>query len=76
MDSTATNPFEDAAGVYLVLRNTAGQYSLWPDFAEVPAGWNTVFGPGPRAACAEHIERNWTDLAPARRGVTSGEVAS
>ncbi|AWS48141.1 MbtH family protein [Streptosporangium sp. 'caverna'] len=76
MDTTATNPFEDAAGVYRVLRNADGQYSLWPDFAEVPAGWHTVFGPQQRAACVEHIEQNWTDLIPARRVSTAGERAS
>lgn len=62
-----TNPFEDAEGVYRVLRNTVGQYSLWPDFVEVPRGWHSVFGPGRRADCVEHIERNWTDLTPANR---------
>ncbi|MFD4878376.1 MbtH family protein [Streptomyces sp. NPDC058420] len=76
MDSTATNPFEDTTGVYLVLRNTAGQYSLWPDSVEVPPGWHPVFGPGPRTACAGHIEQNWTDLAPVRRGAEAGELAS
>ncbi|MCX4675339.1 MbtH family protein [Streptomyces sp. NBC_01433] len=76
MDSTATNPFEDTTGVYLVLRNTAGQYSLWPGFADVPAGWHTDFGPGPRTACAEHIEKNWTDLGPVRAGAAAGELAS
>ncbi|GAA4760788.1 MbtH family protein [Streptomyces sanyensis] len=76
MDGTTTNPFEDGAGVYLVLRNSAGQYSLWPDFAEVPAGWHTVFGPGPRAACTGHIEQHWTDLAPVRRDSEAGEPAS
>ena len=76
MHTTATNPFEDPAGVYLVLRNAAGEYSLWPDFAGVPAGWHTVFGPDARAACAEHIEQNWTDLGPVRRVVDAGEPAS
>ncbi|MFG2637078.1 MbtH family protein [Streptomyces sp. NPDC048362] len=76
MESTTTNPFEDTAGEYLVLRNTAGQYSLWPGFAEVPGGWRTVFGPEPRTACVEHIEQSWTDLTPTRRGVEAGEQTS
>lgn len=62
-----TNPFEDATGVYRVVRNAEGQYSLWPDFVGVPAGWQTVFGPGQRADCVEHIEQNWTDLTPVGR---------
>ncbi|MDX6740067.1 MbtH family protein [Actinocorallia sp. A-T 12471] len=59
-----TNPFDDAEGVFLVLVNAEGQHSLWPSFAEVPAGWTTVHGPASRAACAEYVEANWTDLRP------------
>jgi MbtH protein len=58
------NPFDDDNGVFRVLVNDEGQYSLWPDFAPVPAGWTSVHGPGTRAACLEHIERNWTDMRP------------
>ena len=31
-----TNPFEDEKGVYHVLINDEGQYSLWPSFKDVP----------------------------------------
>ncbi|WP_028936985.1 MbtH family protein [Pseudonocardia spinosispora] len=60
----STNPFDDVDGTFRVLVNGEEQYSLWPDFAEVPGGWDTVFGPGDRAACLEYVERNWTDLRP------------
>lgn len=60
-----TNPFEDPEGTFLVLRNDEGQYSLWPSFAEVPAGWTVVKTAGTRAACVEYVEANWTDLRPA-----------
>ncbi|MFE3646668.1 MbtH family protein [Streptomyces sp. NPDC059152] len=59
-----TNPFENPDGIYRVLTNDEGQYSLWPDFADVPEGWTTVFGPDGRAACLEYVEREWTDLRP------------
>lgn len=39
-----TNPFEDPDSEYFVLINAEGQHSLWPVFAEVPAGWEAVFG--------------------------------
>lgn len=58
------NPFDDDNGVFRVLVNDEGQYSLWPDFAAVPAGWESVHGPGTRVACLEHIERHWTDMRP------------
>ncbi|MEU3064361.1 MbtH family protein [Streptomyces subrutilus] len=59
-----TNPFEDPQGSFLVLVNEEGQHSLWPSFAEVPAGWATVFGADTREACLAHVEANWTDLRP------------
>ena len=59
-----TNPFEDEDGTYLVLVNDEGQHSLWPSFAEVPAGWQVTFGEDSRTACLEYVENNWTDLRP------------
>ncbi|ASU84196.1 MbtH family protein [Nocardiopsis gilva YIM 90087] len=59
-----SNPFDDAEGRFLVLVNDEGQHSLWPSFAEVPAGWTTVFGEDTRDACLAYVEENWTDLRP------------
>ena len=39
-----TNPFEDENGTYHVLVNDEDQHSLWPSFAEIPAGWRVAFG--------------------------------
>ncbi|MFF8827905.1 MbtH family protein [Streptomyces sp. NPDC015131] len=61
----STNPFEDPQGTYLVLVNDENQHSLWPSFAEVPAGWRTVLGPDTREACLTYVETHWTDLRPA-----------
>ncbi|MFI1422312.1 MbtH family protein [Streptomyces sp. NPDC020731] len=60
----STNPFDDAAGRFLVLVNDEGQHSLWPSFAAVPGGWSVVFGENTREACLEFIEAHWTDLRP------------
>lgn len=59
-----TNPFEDEDGAYLVLVNDEGQHSLWPAFAEVPAGWAVAHPEDSRQACLDYVERNWTDLRP------------
>ncbi|AIJ20691.1 MULTISPECIES: MbtH family protein [Amycolatopsis] len=59
-----TNPFDDDNGRFYALVNDEGQYSLWPTFAEVPAGWRIVFGEDSRQACLDHIEANWTDMRP------------
>ncbi|MEG8279868.1 MbtH family protein [Streptomyces sp. AHA2] len=59
-----TNPFDDAEGTFHVVVNAEGQHALWPAFADVPAGWDAVWGPGPRAAALEYVETNWTDIRP------------
>jgi MbtH protein len=59
-----TNPFEDQNGTYHVLINEEGQYSLWPSFIEIPAGWSVSLQSANRAMCVEFIDRNWTDLRP------------
>jgi MbtH protein len=59
-----TNPFDNADGRFLVLVNAEDQHSLWPSFAEVPAGWTVAYGEDSREACLEYVEANWTDLRP------------
>ena len=56
---TNPNPLDDEQHAFAVLQNDRGQYSLWPDFAAVPAGWECRFGPAPRAACVDYVERHW-----------------
>jgi uncharacterized protein YbdZ (MbtH family) len=60
----STNPFDDENGTFYALVNDEGQYSLWPTFVPVPAGWTVQHGPDTRRACLDHIETNWTDLRP------------
>lgn len=62
--SAVTNPFDNEDGVFLVLVNDEGQHSLWPAFAEVPAGWEVVFPEDSRQSCLDYIEANWTDMRP------------
>ncbi|NJC70653.1 MbtH family protein [Planosporangium thailandense] len=59
-----TNPFEDEDGSYYALVNAEGQFSLWPTFADVPAGWRVAFGPDTRQRCLDHVDERWTDMRP------------
>jgi MbtH protein len=59
-----TNPFEDENANYLVLMNHEGQYSLWPVFMDVPAGWTVVHNSDTRKACLDFVNANWTDMRP------------
>jgi MbtH protein len=58
------NPFDDDNGSFLVLVNDEEQHSLWPAFADIPAGWQMVYGEADRAACLDYIEQNWPDIRP------------
>lgn len=59
-----TNPFEDETAEYFVLVNAEGQHSLWPAFADVPAGWSIAHERDTRQACLDYVEANWTDMRP------------
>ncbi len=59
-----SNPFDDEEGTFFVLVNQEGQHSLWPTFADVPAGWTSVHGEASRQSCVEYVEANWTDMRP------------
>jgi len=49
---------------YLVVVNHEEQYSIWPDYKEVPKGWRAVGTQGPKKECLEYIGRVWTDMRP------------
>lgn len=59
-----TNPFDNEDLSFFVLKNQEDQYSLWPAFAEVPGGWDIVFGEGSHGDAVNYIEENWTDMRP------------
>jgi MbtH protein len=58
------NPFEDEEGTYMVLVNDEGQYSLWADYCEVPAGWTVAKADETRQACLDYITEKWADMRP------------
>jgi MbtH protein len=60
----SSNPFDNEDGVFLVLVNAEGQYSLWPDFVDVPAGWEVAHPRGTRQECLQFVEDNWRDMRP------------
>ncbi len=60
----STNPFENPDATYLVLINDEGQHSLWPSFAEAPAGWTVALPETDRQSALDYVEANWTDMRP------------
>lgn len=49
---------------HIVVINDEEQYSIWPAFRELPAGWYDAGFRGTRDACLDHIEVVWTDITP------------
>jgi len=47
-----------------VVTNHEEQYSIWPDYKDLPQGWRAVGFSGNKAACLAHIDQVWVDLRP------------
>ena len=55
---------DDTAAIFDVVINDEEQYSIWPEYRPLPAGWSKVGHRGPKADCLAHIETVWTDMRP------------
>jgi len=49
---------------YKVVMNHEEQYSIWPDYKEIPLGWKHTGKTGLKAECLAHIKELWTDMRP------------
>jgi MbtH protein len=49
---------------YYIVINEEEQYSIWPEWKDVPTGWKIVGQPLSKELCLEEIERIWTDMRP------------
>lgn len=50
--------------VYRVVVNQEEQYSIWPDYKPIPAGWREGGKTGLKAECLSFITTVWTDMRP------------
>jgi len=50
--------------IYEVVVNHEEQYSIWPDYRELPAGWKAVGKSGTKQECLDYIKEVWTDMRP------------
>jgi MbtH protein len=68
---------EDESLIYNVVVNHEEQYSIWPEYKQVPNGWRTVGKTGLKADCLAYIKEVWTDMRPlSLRKQMDGEVAA
>ncbi len=55
---------EQDTTTYRVVVNHEEQYSIWPDWKEIPAGWREAGRTGPKDECLAYIKEVWTDMRP------------
>lgn len=55
---------QDDQTIYQVVINHEEQYSIWPTYREMPAGWKAVGPSGKKDVCLDYIEEVWTDMRP------------
>ncbi len=55
---------EEDTTTYHVVVNHEEQYSIWPDYKEIPKGWRAVGVSGKKDECLAHIKEVWTDMRP------------
>ena len=68
-----SNDDREDTTVYRVVINAEEQYSIWPDFKEIPAGWRDAGKQGSKAECLAYIKEVWTDMRPASLRKQMGE---
>jgi uncharacterized protein YbdZ (MbtH family) len=55
---------EEDKTIFRVVVNEEEQYSIWPEYKDIPGGWSDVGKLGPKADCLSYINEVWTDLRP------------
>jgi len=50
--------------MYLVLINHEEQYSLWPSYKLIPAGWKAIGEERTKNECLAYVDEVWTDMRP------------
>ena len=68
--------FDNDDAIYQVVINHEEQYSIWPDFKEVPAGWTKVGVQGAKQVCLDYIDKVWTDMRQLSLRRALGEQAA
>lgn len=54
----------ESSEVYVVVMNHEEQYSIWPEWKDIPNGWTAVGKSGDKDECLAYIKTVWTDMRP------------
>jgi uncharacterized protein YbdZ (MbtH family) len=58
------DPDKEDSTIYQVVLNHEEQYSIWPDYKEMPLGWKGTGKVGLKADCLAFIKEVWADMRP------------
>jgi uncharacterized protein YbdZ (MbtH family) len=58
------DPDREDTTIYRAVVNHEEQYSIWPEYKEMPLGWKDVGKIGPKAEVLAFIKEVWTDMRP------------
>ena len=65
--------FDDESATFHVVVNHEDQYSIWPDFLDIPDGWKQTPRSGTKQECLDYINEVWTDMRPHSLRVQLGD---
>jgi uncharacterized protein YbdZ (MbtH family) len=69
------DPDKEDTTIYKVVVNHEEQYSIWPEYKEIPLGWKDVGKVGLKADCLAFIKEVWTDMRPLSLRIKMEEMA-
>lgn len=55
---------DDENVLYRVVVNIEEQYSIWPEYKQIPEGWRDAGKSGKKEDCLSYINEVWTDMRP------------
>lgn len=61
---TVENCFDREDEIFIVLKNSEEQYSLWPHWKDIPGGWINTGMQGDKNSCLDFVKKNWVDMRP------------
>lgn len=56
--------WDDEDTNFRVVVNHEEQYSIWPDYKDIPKGWREAGKSGKKKECLDYIDQVWTDMRP------------
>jgi uncharacterized protein YbdZ (MbtH family) len=71
-----SDPGREDTTIYKVVMNHEEQYSIWPDYKDMPQGWTHAGHTGPKSDCLAYIKEVWIDMRPRSLRIKMEEFAN